>query len=72
MRIVKGRAIAEHEAAPAVVVNERFERTSLAGADPLGHRIRFGSDGRSKIGASRNARAPAPILERNRSAQRPV
>ena len=49
MRIVEGRAIAEREAAPAVVIN-----------------------GQSKIRASRNARAPAPILERNRSAQRPV
>jgi len=71
-RAAAGLAILEREAAPAVVVNERSERTSFAGADPLGRRIRFGSDGRSKIEASRNARAPAPILERNRSAPRPV
>jgi len=44
MRIVRGRRISEGEASPSVVVNEAFVRRYFAGADPLGHRIRFAED----------------------------
>jgi putative ABC transport system permease protein len=42
MRLVHGRAVADGEAAPSVVVNETFGRTYFPGVDPIGHRIRFG------------------------------
>jgi putative ABC transport system permease protein len=44
MRVVRGRTFVENEAAPSVVVNETFSRTYFPGEDPLGRRIRFGSD----------------------------
>ena len=44
MRLLKGHAIAEREAAPSVIVNETFARTYFAGVDPIGHRVRFGGD----------------------------
>jgi len=43
VRMVRGRNLTEHEAAPTVVVNETFGRTYFPGEDPLGRRIRFGS-----------------------------
>ena len=44
MRLLRGRTISEREAAPGVVVNETFVRTYFPGEDPLGRRIRFGTD----------------------------
>ena len=43
MRLVRGRRVAEREAAPSVVINETFARTYFPGGDPLTHRVRFGS-----------------------------
>jgi putative ABC transport system permease protein len=43
LRLVRGRPIAEREAAASVVVNETFGRTYFPGEDPLNRRIRFGS-----------------------------
>ena len=44
IRLLRGRTIIEGEAAPGVVVNETFVRTYFPGEDPLGRRIRFGTD----------------------------
>src|SRR5690606_10713668 len=45
IRIVQGRAIAEGEAAPSVVVNETFVRRFFPSEDPLGTRVRWLGEG---------------------------
>ena len=41
IRIVRGQAVAEGEAAPSVVVNETFVRRYFPSEDPLGKRVRW-------------------------------
>jgi putative ABC transport system permease protein len=43
MTIRRGRAFAEHESAPSIIVNETFVRTFFPREDPLGRRARFGN-----------------------------
>ena len=45
IRIVQGRAIAEGEAAPSVMVNETFVRRFFPSEEPLGKRVRWLSEG---------------------------
>jgi putative ABC transport system permease protein len=44
MTIRRGRAFAEHEPAPSIIVNETFVRTFFPREDPLGRRARFGNN----------------------------
>ena len=44
MRIVRGRGFEPRETAPSVVVNESMVRKYFPGEDPIGRRLRFGSD----------------------------
>jgi putative ABC transport system permease protein len=44
MTIRRGRAFAEHESAPSIIVNETFVRTFFPREDPLGRRARFGNN----------------------------
>ena len=39
MRLVAGRWVTDHEASPAVMINESFARAVFGKADPLGHRM---------------------------------
>ena len=43
MTIRRGRAFAERESAPSIIVNETFVRTFFPREDPLGRRARFGN-----------------------------
>jgi putative ABC transport system permease protein len=44
MHIKRGHGFVVGEATPSVVVNESFARRYFPGADPIGHRLRFGND----------------------------
>jgi putative ABC transport system permease protein len=41
LRVVKGRWLTDHEAAPVFVINETLARQAFRGADPIGKRIRL-------------------------------
>ena len=62
MQILRGRGVTEGEAAPSAVVNETFGRTYFPGEDPLGRRIRFGSEQRwfTIVGIARDVNVRGP------------
>ena len=61
LHLVSGRFVAEQdgaEAPPVAVVNDTFVRRHLAGEDPVGHRVRLGSERewRTIVGVVRNVK----------------